>query len=166
MLNNVETLNRQLAATEREIALLAIEQKLAEIGIALDQVKADDHLRNKALLPIKKLKITVAGLSSIPKIRYLSEQAGLLLDTAMDAIAAAQKQPPSGVKELSPGNQRIENPATQTPVTLQKPVKVIRAQALSAKTYLETAAEVDDYLARLRQALLAVLHEGKKVRID
>ena len=84
----------------------------------------------------------------------------------MDAIATAQKQPPSGVKELSPGNQRIENPATQTPVTLQKPVKVIRAQALSAKTYLETAAEVDDYLARLRQALLAVLHEGKKMRID
>jgi hypothetical protein len=166
LLNNVETVNGQLAATEREIALLAIEQKLAEIGIALDQVKADDHLRNKALLPIQKLKITVAGLSSIPKIRYLSEQAGLLLDTAMDAIAAAQKQPPSGVKELSPGNQRIENPATQTPVTLQKPVKVIRAQALSAKTYLETAAEVDDYLARLRQALLAVLHEGKKMRID
>ena len=115
---------------------------------------------------MQQLKVNVAALSSIPKIRYLAEQAGRHLDAAMDAIAAAQKQPPSGVKEPSPGSHSAENPAMQTPVPLQKPVKVIRPQTLSIKTYLETATEVDAFLAKLKVVLLAALDEGKKVRIE
>ena len=157
LLNTVETVNEQLAATEREIALLAIEQKLAEIEIALDHVQANADLRNKALHPMQQLKISIAGQSSIPQIRYLAERAGTHLDTAMDSIAAAQKQPTPGIKEPGAGN---------TGTTPQKPVKVIRAQALSSKTYLETEAEVDAYLAKLKLVLLAVLNEGKKARIE
>ena len=161
LLNTVETINQQLAATEREIALLAIAQKLTEIETALNQVHANDDLRNKALRPLQQLKISIAALSSIPQIRYLAERAGTHLDAAMDSIAAAQKQPEPGIKEPSAGN-----PATQTPVTLQKPVKVIRAQELSSKTYLETEDEVDAYLTKLRKALLTALQEGKKARIQ
>ena len=157
LLNTVETVNGQLAATEREIALLAIEQKLAEIETALDHVQANADLRNKALHPMQQLKISIAGLSSIPQIRYLAERAGTHLDTAMDSIAAAQKQPAPGIKEPGAGN---------TGTTPQKPVKVIRAQELSNKTYLETEDEVDAYLTKLRKALVAVLQEGKKARIQ
>ena len=121
LLNTVETVNEQLAATEREIALLAIEQKLAEIETALDHVQANADLRNKALRPMQQLKISIAGQSSIPQIRYLAERAGTHLDTAMDSIAAAQKQPTPGIKEPGAGN---------TGTTPQKPVKVIRAQEL------------------------------------
>ena len=106
---------------------------------------------------MQQLKISIAGLGSIPQIRYLAERAGAHLDTAMDSIAAAQKQPTHGIKEPGAGN---------TGTTLQKPVKVIRAQELSNKTYLETEDEVDAYLAQLRKALVAVLQEGKKARIQ
>ena len=161
LLKTVETINQQLAATERELALLAIAQKLAEIETALDQVHANDDLRNKALHPLQKLKISIAALSSIPQIRYMAERAGSHLDAAMDSIAASQKQPPAGIKEPTPGN-----PVPKTPVTLQKAVKVIRAQAISTKTYLETVDEVDAYLAKLKLVLLAALDEGKKARIE
>ncbi len=157
LLNTVETVNGQLATIEREIALLAIEQKLAEIETALDQAQADVNLRNKALRPLQQLKISIAGLNSIPQIRYLAERAGTHLDTAMDSIAAAQEQPAPGIKEPGAGN------AGTTP---QKPVKVIRAQELSNKTYLETEDEVDAYLTKLRKALLTALQEGKKARIQ
>ena len=157
LLNTVETVNGQLAATEREIALLAIEQKLAEIETALDHVQANADLRNRALHPMQQLKIRIAGLSSIPQIRYLAERAGTHLDTAMDIIAAAQKQPIPGIKEPGAGN---------TGTMPQKPVKVIRAQELSNKAYLETEDEVDIYLTKLRKALVAVLQEGKKARIQ
>jgi hypothetical protein len=157
LLNTVETVNEHLAATEREIALLAIEQKLAEIETALDHVQANADLRNKALRPMQQLKISISGQSSIPQIRYLAERAGTHLDTAMDSIAAAQKQPTPGIKEPGAGN---------TGTTPQKPVKVIRAQELSNKTYLETEDEVDAYLTKLRKALVAVLQEGKKARIQ
>jgi hypothetical protein len=86
LLNTVETVNGQLAATEREIALQAIGQKLAEIETALNQVHANDDLRNKALRPMQQLKISIAGLSSIPQIRYLAERAGTHLDTAMEVL--------------------------------------------------------------------------------
>jgi hypothetical protein len=157
LLNTVETINQQLAATEREIALLAIAQKLAEIETALNQVHANDDLRNKALHPLQQLKISIAALSSIPQMRYLADRAGTHLDTAMDSIAATQKQSEQGVKE----------PGAGVTVTIpQKPVKVIRAQELSIKTYLETEDEVDAYLTKLRKALVAVLQEGKKARIQ
>jgi hypothetical protein len=155
LLNTVEIINQQLAAAEREIALLAIAQKLAEIETALNQVHANDDLRNKALHPLQQLKISIAALSSIPQIRYLAERAVTHLDAAMDSIAATQKQPEPGIKE--PG----------VTVTIpQKPVKVIRAQELSNKTYLETEDEVDAYLTTLRKALLIALQEGKKARIE
>jgi hypothetical protein len=157
LLNTVENVNEQLAATEREVALLAIEQKLAEIETALDHVHANADLRNKALRPMQQLKISIAGLNSIPQIRYLAERAGTHLDTAMDSIAAAQKQSAPGIKEPGAGN---------TGATPQKPFKVIRAQALSSKTYLETEAEVEAYLARLKLVLLEILNEGKKARIE
>ena len=75
----------------------------------------------------------------------------------MDNIAAAQKQPAPGDKKPGAGNPGP---------TPQKPVKVIRAQELSNKTYLETEDEVDAYLTKLRKALVAVLQEGKKARIQ
>ncbi|MDO9162632.1 MAG: BREX system P-loop protein BrxC [Methylococcaceae bacterium] len=166
LLSSVEAVNERLAAVEREAALLAIDQKLTEIGTALDQIKADVHLRNKALLPTQKLKISVAGLNSIPKIRYLAEQAGNQLDTAMDTIAAAQKQPAPGIKDVPPGTPGTDKSYNQIVTPQQKPITVIRAQTLGIKSYLETEAEVDDYLAKLKQALLAVLKEGKRARID
>ena len=146
----------KLAAIEREIALLAIEQKLGEIETALDHIQANADLRNKALRPMQQLKISIAGQSSIPQIRYLAERAGTHLDTAMDSIAAAQKQPTPGIKEPGAGN---------TGTTPQKPVKVIRAQELSNKTYLETEDEVDAYLTKLRKALVAVLQVKLKQAI-
>jgi hypothetical protein len=84
----------------------------------------------------------------------------------MDAIAASQKQTPTGGNEPASGKQGAETSAKPVVTPQQKPIKVIRAQALSTKSYLETEAEVDVYLAKLRQELLAALHEGKRARIQ
>jgi hypothetical protein len=99
-----------------------------------------------------------------PKIRYQLQQADNELDAAMDSIAAAQKSNSPVIKTPETGNASTPNPAPATPI--QKPIKVIRAQTFSTKSYLETEAEVDAYLAKLRQALVATLNEGKKARIE
>ncbi len=89
----------------------------------------------------------------MPKIKYFHQPT---IDAAMDSIAAAQKQP-----------EPNKEPGAGVTVTIpQKSVKVIRAQELSSKTYLETEDEVDAYLAKLRKALLTALQEGKKARIQ
>lgn len=47
-----------------------------------------------------------------------------------------------------------------------KTTKVIRAAELSSKTYLETEADVDAYVAKLKTALLAAVHAGQIARIQ
>ena len=47
-----------------------------------------------------------------------------------------------------------------------KPAKVIRAADLSGKSYLETEAEVEEYLAKLRAELLAAIKAGQRARIQ
>lgn len=162
LLNTVEAVNEKLARREREQALLAIEQKLAEIEKELDQVQADANLRNKALYPMQKLKVTIAGLNSIPKIRYLAEQAGRHLDVAMDLIASTQKPAPDEIKEPGASTEAGAKPFTAA----AKSIAVVNAGKYSVKSYLENEADVETYLAKLKDELLNNIKQGKKVRIQ
>jgi hypothetical protein len=47
-----------------------------------------------------------------------------------------------------------------------KTTRVIRAAELSSKTYLETEADVDAYMAKLKDALLAAVRDGQLARIQ
>jgi hypothetical protein len=165
LLSTVTAANERLAAQERETALLAIDQKLQEVETSLNHIQADDHLRNKALYPLQQRRISLASLSNIPKIRYQLQQADNELDSAMDIIAAAQKPQSPAIKESGSINNTTSTYSAPA-IPIQKPIKVIRAQTFSTKSYLETEAEVDAYLAKLRQVLVATLNEGKKARIE
>ena len=135
--------------------------------MALDEARAKDELRNKALHSLQQLKATVATLASIPKLRYLKEQAGNLLDSAMDAIAVTTRPAPTVIQ--SPGSTATvthTGGAAQTQRKTPKPAKVIRAADLCTKSYLETEAEVDAYLARLKAELMRAIHAGSRARIQ
>lgn len=162
LLNTVETVNEKLAGREREHALLAIDQKLAEIEKELDRVQADATLRNKALYPMQQLKVTIAGLNSIPKIRYLAEQSGRHLDTAMELIASTQKPAQNEIKERGISTEAGAKPITSA----AKPIAVVNAGKYSVKSYLENEADVETYLAKLKDELLNNIKQGKKVRIQ
>jgi hypothetical protein len=47
-----------------------------------------------------------------------------------------------------------------------KPAKVIRAADLSPTIYLETEAEVESYVAKLKAELLAAIQAGQRARIQ
>ncbi len=162
LLNTVETVNAQIAGNEREIALSAIDKKLAEIETALDQVHADVNLRNKALYPMQQLKAKVAGLSSIPQIHYLAGQAGKHLDTAMDLISSSYQPVQNDIKEPGTNVYTGVKPVAVVP----KPIALISASRYSTKSYLEDESDVDAYLVKLKDELLAAIKQGKKVRIQ
>lgn len=160
LIKTVETVNEAAAQDKRERALKSIDAKLAEVQKSLDQIQAGADLRNKALHPLQDLKTKVAGLSSIPKILYLQDQGGNLLDDAMMAIQAAMAKP---VAPPEPGKPA----GTPTPAAPQpKPSKVIRAAELSPSIYLETEAEVEAYVAKLKAELLDIIQSGKRARIQ
>lgn len=163
LIASVETVNLQIAQDKRERALLSIDHKIAEVQKKLDEVQADATLRNKALLGLQNLKTSVAALTSIPKILYLQGQAGDRLDEAIATLEAAQVKTPT--KVASPGDQATVV-TTGKPATAPKPAKVIRAAEISTQSYLETEADVEDYLAKLKSELLAAIHAGNRARIQ
>jgi hypothetical protein len=158
----VETVSEAAAQDKRERALKSIDAKIAEVEKSLVQIQANADLRNKALHPLQDLKTKVAGLSSIPKILYHQDQGGNLLDDAMMAIQAALAKPPITNTPPEPGKP-VTPPVS---VPQPKPSRVIRAADLSPSIYLETEAEVEAYVAKLKAELLDTIHSGKRARIS
>lgn len=159
----VESVNNKLAQEKREKALQLVDAKIAETVSALDAAHADADLRNRALKPLQDVKSQIASTSSIPKIFFLQERAGELLDETMEVIAAAVKSRTSpAVGKPVPGEKPIGEKAGVAP----KPVKVIRPAELANKSYLETEDEVEEYLARLKKELLAAIKAGQRARIQ
>ncbi len=167
LIQAVEAVNARLVETKREHALLLLQKKIAEVIQTLDQVEAKPELRNRALFQLQQIKLDIAAQTSIPQIHYLQEQSGNALDSAMDMIADALKaaKPPLAVKAVDDKTTVIHIDATPAAIT-PKPAKVIRAADYSSKSYLETEAEVDDYLAKLRAELIAALKAGQRARIQ
>lgn len=158
--------NETLAAARREQALTSIEAKLAEATQALDAAHAPPELRNKVLKPLQDLKIQVASLSSIPKILFLQGRGADLLDEVMDKLAQAAKNQasaPSVALGKSASNATQHTPPL-TPVA--KPIQVVRVADMGSKTYLESEADVEGFLAQLRAELLATVRAGKKARVQ
>ena len=175
LLAAVEKVNESLAGARREKALLAIDAKIKEATQALDEAHAEPSVRNAVLRPLQELKAQLAALVSIPRIMFLQQRAGELLDEAMDKIAAAVLAAAAAakaktlVKPLPPATRGgTPTPMTPPPAAppAAKPIRVVRTADLGAKTYLETEQEVDDYVAKLRAELMAAIASGHRARIQ
>ncbi len=128
-------------------------------------------LSNQALKPLQDLKTQLAGLSSIPKIYYMQERAGDLLDDAMAKIAAfiqankPKAEPDQTATQTGPV-LKTASTSTGSVAAEPKPVRVIKPSDLAMKSYLETETEVEDYIARLKSELLGAITSGHRARIQ
>ncbi|MBS1228526.1 MAG: ATPase-like protein [Proteobacteria bacterium] len=171
----VDAVNSAESGYRRAKALLSLDAKINETQQALDAAHVDADLRNQALKPLQDLKVQLAGFSSIPKIHYTHEQSNELQDAAMAKIAkfvqarkAKQQQGKSQVEAGHTTTMPLTTGGTSTRLVAAepKPVKVIKLSDLGTKTYLETEAEVEDYIARLKSELLGVIATGHRARIQ
>ncbi|WP_348944729.1 BREX system P-loop protein BrxC [Chitinibacter sp. FCG-7] len=187
LLGIVEQVNEALAAEKRSHALQQIDKKIAEVTSGLDQLAAPPELSNKALSKLQQLRQTVENETSIPQIFYLQNQAGNLLDIAMDVLAEYQAK----LAAIKPAPAQTPKPAPQpvlvdggkpTPVAavvqtvadsaapvyaLIKPSKTVKAANFAgSKLYLESEADVEAYLAKLRSELLGIVNAGQRARIE
>jgi hypothetical protein len=169
----VEKVNESLAGEHRSEALSFLDGKIAEANATLDAAQADVNLRSSVLKPLEQLKVQLAALVSIPRILYLRGQAGELLDNVMVRIAEAAKakmqeqsqgKPPA--PGLFPSGGASSTSATSGASSPIKPIKVIHPAELGNKTYLETTEDVDEYVDKLRAALLAAIGAGQRARIQ
>ena len=173
LVTTLEKANEAVASERRERALKSIDAKLAEASHALDAAQASPELRNQVLKPLQDLKAQLAGLSSIPRILWLQGRSGELLDEVMDKLAhaahaAQQKAPPPAPPQPHTGTASpAASPApVPPPAPAAKPIQVVRVADMGSKTYLESEADVEGFVAQLKAELLATVRAGKKARVQ
>lgn len=180
LLSTAEAVNQQLAGEKREQALSKLDEMIALIKHDLDSIQANDDLRNQALRHLQALKTQIEAESSIPQIFYLQEQAGSLLDKASALISdtqekarkAAEQKPivkPESAKTDGGSATPVKQEAIHKPsITIPqvKPTTSIRAANLTTKTYLESEADINAYLTRLKEELMKAIATGQRARIE
>ena len=166
LLATVAAVNEELTQARREKALLSIDGKLAEVQAKLHAASAPPDLSNKALRPLQDLKARVASQTSIAQILLLQDAGGDAMDEAINLVEAAAAKPAHQV--ATPGNtaEPLKTGALNVPQQPAKTTKVIRAAELSSKTYLETEADVESYVSKLKAELLAAVRSGQMARVQ
>jgi hypothetical protein len=166
LLASVTTINEALATEKRERALLSVDEKLTEVQAKLSAVDATPDVSNQALQALQALKTRIASQTSIAQILYLQGQGGDAMDEAVTLIEAAAAKPVHHV--AAPGNtaQPVQTGQPNVPPPATKPTKVIRAADYSAKSYLETEADVEAFVTKLRSELLTAVRAGQKARLQ
>ena len=152
LIQSIEQVNDALVAQHRAKVLPAIDAQLDKIQVELDDAKATGDLRNQCLHPLQQLKGRVETQTSIAHIDQATGSAVDLADAAFEKIEASAKvEPPPGVKDV--------------PKPVVKPRRLIQAASLVPKPYLETQADIDAYLDKLRTALEKVIADGDRIEI-
>jgi len=180
LLGSIEQANEALAAEKRQHALHKIDEKISAVQQGLDQLQAPDDVCNQALHKLQQLRQKVAAETSISQIFYLQGQAGTLLDKAMDVLASYQDKlsaskpvpPPKPAPDTTGGHMggSTAKPAVVNQPTATytiKPSKTVKAANFTAgQLYLESEADVDAYLARLRAELMGIVNAGQRARVE
>lgn len=166
LLATVTSVNEQLAQEKRDRALLSIDEKLAEVQAKLSAVSANPDVSNKALRLLQDLKARIAIQTSIAQILYLQGQGGDAMDEAITLIEAAVAVKPTQVVEPGSTSKPSQIGAGNGPQAPAKTTKVVKASDFSTKTYLETEADVDAYISKLKEELLAAVRSGQIARIQ
>ena len=169
LLATVTTANEQLAQEKRERALLSIDEKIAEVQSKLTASAATPVISNKALCQLQDLKTRLASQTSIAQILYLQGQGGDAMDeaiTLIEAAVAAAVAKPAQVAESGDATKPVQTGQPNVPPPVAKTTRVVRAAELSTKKYLETEADVDVYVDKLKAELMAAVRAGHIARIQ
>ncbi len=153
LIQTVEAVNAALVTKRRDHVLQRIDAHLAKVGSELDAAQASNDLRNPCLYPLQTLRRQVEAQTSIAHINQAQQSAVEAADEAIDKIEAATKE--RAEKDIG----------EKKPPVYVKKRRIIQAARLAPKAPLETQADVDGYLERLRQALEAAISAGERIEI-
>jgi hypothetical protein len=151
LVSTVSAVNAQCVAREKEIVLAKLEEKISVVAENLEAYKSIADVRNQALKPLQDIKKRVQDETQIPDMHYQLNKADDAIDTANELIENASEPPKVGGAGPTP-----------PPV---KQVKNVTATSFSPKSYLETEADVNNFLEALKKELMAAVRSDLRVRI-
>ena len=153
-----------LAKTRGELAVAEVLDK--QMQAKLNAAGANPDLSNKALRPLQDLKARVASQTSIAQILLLQGQGGDVMDEAINLVEAAAAKAVHQVASPGDTSKPVQTGQPNVPTPVVKTTRLIRAADFSSKTYLETEADVDAFVVKLKAELMAAVRAGQIARIQ
>ena len=153
LIATVKSVNDGLVEERKKSSQEMVDGRIAQISQELDAQNAVAELRNKALKPLQDIKKRIQDETSIPNIALIMEDLDDLVEEALDLITKSVPPP----KEDEVGVEKVK-PAP-------KPIQNIKVASLTAKLYLDTEGDVDEYVGNLREKLIGVIKTNSRIRI-
>ncbi|AIE76138.1 BREX system P-loop protein BrxC [Synechocystis sp. PCC 6714] len=148
------TYNNQLVSDARQQAMVTLQSYLGQIDTEIGNCGGDAALLSQAIAPLERLIKEVEHSGSIAHIRHAQEEGESAFEQGMrlieQAILASQI-------EISGGGS--------PPQPKLKPRRVLEVKRLCQDSFLETQADIDDFLSRLRQELEKAIATGERIQI-
>ena len=188
LIEQVAKVNSTLVEDKRTHALERVDLRIGCVKEALADAHAPSELQNQALRPLQMCRQRIEATSSIPQI--ISEQTeaegyedeayellnGFIEDQRKKAEAEQRRRELEQKKreeeaakagKAAPAPEPAPEPVQPQPVAKRTvTINPTDAMAKSVATgFIESEAEVDAYLAALREQLIAAVKAGDRVRI-
>jgi energy-coupling factor transporter ATP-binding protein EcfA2 len=186
LIEKVSEINKQLIEEKREHGLRRINLRIQRVKITLNDVKAPDDLKNKALRQLQVCKQHMEETNSIPQI--ISDQADAeeyethadsLINDYIEQQRKLSTQKPATTATSINLNNGTENVATvatnpnslsggdvkESPQVYVKRTISFSPASLSTGESIETEQQVEIYLNKVREELLKAIKAGDRVRI-
>tara|TARA_R110002072_G_scaffold10569_40_gene49302 strand:+ start:1250 stop:4816 length:3567 start_codon:yes stop_codon:yes gene_type:complete len=151
LVHSTKEVNDRLVEESRAPVVSAIQAQLAGVQVELDKVKAEPALRTAATSELERLLATAKKATSIAHITQARQTAEDAFERALLAIERACAAPPSG-----PGSSPAPAPKTR---------RVLEPSAMWPTGFIETPADVEAFLSKLRTALEAAVASDERVQI-
>ncbi len=171
LIAKVQQVNEQLVLDKRKLVHEEIDRRLENVQSALMQADATLEVRNHALHPLQLCKKRIDNTDSIPQLNSEQLEAETYEEDAYEPInryieSQREKQP---VKTPDSAVNDTDKPVKPTVVVtpLKRTVTISPANiaAMSVSSFIETEAQADQYLSRIRDELLKAIKAGDRVRI-
>ncbi len=175
LIEHVQKINLQLILEKRSVAHAQLDQSLAKVQSTLIEAHAPVEVANLALYPLQQSKKRIDHTESIPQINSEQQEAEVHEEDAYEQINVyieSQRKKPidssdvTGDTTSSQSSGNIAEPKVIPPAA-KKTVTINPAHlaTLNASSFIETPAQVEQYLNLIREELLKAINAGDRVRI-
>jgi len=157
LIASVSTVNSALVTAARQQAMNRIDGHLATVTKDIEVAKGDAGLRAICMKALEALKSAVQIEDSLAHITQAETEALKEFDVATSRVEEFVRKATEQLKDKGTGTER--------PIPILKKKRVIEPSKLVPDPYLETQADVERFLQRLRTELEQALAKNERIEI-
>lgn len=159
----IQKVNDNLVSEQRTKSLEVIESQIKALRQELKAASDDPTLSSSCLKPLESLKSQVTGHTSLAHITQAETDAVNLKDTAITKIGdfLTQLATTKATRVAEEGSSK----AVDITIPKFKQPKIVHPKTLTTKTYLESQADIDEFLTELRKQLETAINNDERIEI-